>query len=124
MNTAQPASLPPGARGSGGISRSTNASTAAPSSGVKNSHGPGRTGVGGEPASGCHGRPPEIRRAQVDDDELKRKVNAELVRSCRRPIRIDASVLIRPAPAGNGRTPARRRGSKLQNYVRAKRYQA
>src|SRR6201984_459086 len=56
MKTAQPASLPPGVCGSGGINRSTSASTAAPSSAVKYIHGPGVTAVGGAPASGAHGK--------------------------------------------------------------------
>src|SRR6516165_2735705 len=56
MKTAQPASLPPGVCGSGGINRSRSASTAAPSCAVKYAHGPGRTGVGGLPAFGDQGR--------------------------------------------------------------------
>src|SRR5262249_16884593 len=56
MNTAQPASLPPGVCGSGGISRSTSASMAAPSSGVKYTQDPGCTAVGGEPAFGAQGK--------------------------------------------------------------------
>ena len=58
MKTAQPASLPPGVCGSGGISRSTSASTAAPSSEVKYTHGPGCTAVGGVPAFVAHGKLP------------------------------------------------------------------
>src|SRR5262249_18402332 len=58
MKTAQPASLPPGVCGSGGIRRSTSASTAAPSSGVKYTQGPGGTGVGGLPAFGDQGKLP------------------------------------------------------------------
>src|SRR5260370_1253190 len=57
MKTAHPQSLPPGVSGSGGISRSTKASTAAPSSGVKNTHGPGLTAWGGSPANGRQGIP-------------------------------------------------------------------
>src|ERR1700757_4914034 len=57
MKTAHPQSLPPGISGSGGISRSTKASMAAPSSGVKNTHGPGLTASGGSPANGRHGIP-------------------------------------------------------------------
>src|SRR5262249_13280577 len=56
MNTAQPASLPPGVCGSGGISRSTSASMAAPSSAVKYTQGPGRTALGGLPAFGAQGK--------------------------------------------------------------------
>src|ERR1700720_2324967 len=56
MNTAQPAFLPPGVWGSGGISRSASDSTAAPSSGVKYNHAPGPTGVGGAPAFGAQGK--------------------------------------------------------------------
>src|SRR5438132_5718648 len=66
MKTAQPASLPPGVCGSGGISRSTSASTAAPSSGVKYTHGPGRTGVGGAPAFGAQGRLPLTIKARAE----------------------------------------------------------
>src|SRR5271163_5008124 len=57
MKTAHPQSLPPGVSGSGGIRRSTNASTVAPSSGVKNTHGPGVAAWGGSPANGRHGIP-------------------------------------------------------------------
>src|SRR5450631_1623431 len=57
MNTAHPASLPPGPRPSGGIRRSTTASTTDASSDVKNIHGPGRTGTGGAPAPGTQGKP-------------------------------------------------------------------
>ena len=57
IKTAHPQSLPPGVSGSGGINRSTKASTAAPSSGVKNTHGPGLTACGGSPANGRHGNP-------------------------------------------------------------------
>src|SRR5260370_37204278 len=57
MKTAHPQSLPRGVSGSGGISRSTKASTAAPSSGVKNTHGPGLTAWGGSPANGRQGIP-------------------------------------------------------------------
>ena len=58
MKTAHPQSLPPGVSGSGGISRSTKASTAAPSSGVKNTHGPSLAAWGGSPANGRQGNPP------------------------------------------------------------------
>src|SRR5438105_15808698 len=57
MKTAHPQSLPPAVSASGGINRSTKASTAAPSSGVKNTHGPGSTACGGSPANGRHGIP-------------------------------------------------------------------
>src|SRR5580692_5615031 len=57
MKTAQPQSLPPGVSRSGGINRSTNASTVAPSSGVKNTHGPGLATCGGSPANGRQGIP-------------------------------------------------------------------
>src|ERR1700730_15494139 len=66
MKTAQPASLPPGVCGSGGISRATSASTAAPSSGVKYTHAPGRTGVGGAPAFGAQGKLPLTIRARAE----------------------------------------------------------
>src|SRR5947207_12562675 len=57
MKTAHPQSFPPAVSGSGGINRSTKASTAAPSSGVKNTHGPGLTTWGGSPANGRQGIP-------------------------------------------------------------------
>src|ERR1700684_4227081 len=57
MKTAQPQSFPPGVSGSGGINRSTKASTAALSSGAKNTHGPGLTAWGGSPPTGRHGNP-------------------------------------------------------------------
>src|SRR5271154_1954244 len=63
MNPAPPASLPPGPRSSGGISRSTAASTSAASSAVKNIQGPGRTCSGGGAVPGDHGISPEIVRA-------------------------------------------------------------
>src|SRR5258706_6734380 len=83
MKTAQPASLPPGVSGSGGINRSTMASTAAPSSGVKNSHGPGRTNGGGTPASGFHGKPPAMVRARPEAVD-KRSDSAVAASSSRR----------------------------------------
>ena len=58
MKTAHPASFPPGVCGSGGISRSTSASMAVPSYGVKYTQGPGCTGVGGLPAFGDQGKLP------------------------------------------------------------------
>src|SRR6266404_6665963 len=66
MKTAQPPSLPPGVCGSGGISRSTSASTAAPSSAVKYTHAPGRTDVGGAPAFGAQGKLPLTIRARAE----------------------------------------------------------
>ncbi len=67
MKTAQPASLPPSVSGSGGIRRSTSASTAAPSAGSKKIHGPLTNGAGGDPASGRQGshcaRAPPPRRS-------------------------------------------------------------
>src|SRR5665213_1780392 len=64
MKTAQPASLPPGPRSSGGIRRSTAASTKEASSDVKNIQGPGRTNIGGLASPGCHGIPPVRVRAR------------------------------------------------------------
>jgi hypothetical protein len=55
MKAAQPASLPPGVSGSGGINRSTSASTVAPSAGLKKIQDPLTNGAGGEPASGRQG---------------------------------------------------------------------
>src|SRR5258708_38197257 len=83
MNTAQPASLAPGVSGSGGTSRSPSASTADPSSGEKNSHGPGRTGAGGAPASGAQGMPPAITRAPAGLDD-SRRASPVLVKRSRR----------------------------------------
>src|SRR5271169_4861413 len=65
MNTAHPASLPPGPRSSGGIRRSTAASISAASSAVKNIQGPGRTGKGGEAAPASQGIPPEMVRERA-----------------------------------------------------------
>src|SRR5450631_4357421 len=64
MKTAQPASLPPGPRSSGGIRRSTAASISEASSDVKNIHGPGRTSAGGVAVPGSHGMPPLRVRAR------------------------------------------------------------
>src|SRR5262245_30455327 len=66
MKTAHPASLPPGVCGSGGISRSTSASMAAPSSGVKYTQGPGCTGAGGLPAFGDQGKLPFTSNAAAE----------------------------------------------------------
>src|SRR5579872_6816670 len=71
MKTAQPASLPPGVFGSGGIRRSTRASTEAASSAVKNSQPPGRTGIGGTPAEGCHGNLPTRMRARAGTSDSR-----------------------------------------------------
>src|SRR6267142_2472637 len=88
MKTPQPASLPPGVCGSGGISRSTSASMAALSSGVKYTHAPGRTGVGGAPAFGAHGKLPFTVRARAEVVE-KHNHTAVVASSSRR---------LRPAP--------------------------
>src|SRR5882672_11309946 len=68
MKTAQPTSLPPGPRSSGGISRSTAA---------KNCHGPGRTGIGGVAVPGRHGMPPVIVRASPDVVLVRRTAAAD-----------------------------------------------
>src|SRR6516164_6086994 len=65
MNAAHPASLPPVLSSSGGIKRSTAASTREASSAEKNVHGPGRAGIGGDAAPGSHGSPPVMMRAYV-----------------------------------------------------------
>src|SRR5258708_1892171 len=83
MKTAQPASLPPGVCGSGGISRSTSASIAAPSSGVKYTHGPGRTAVGGVPAFVAHGKLPLTTSARAEVAENS-KVMAVVMSNSRR----------------------------------------
>src|SRR5262249_25238874 len=66
MKTAHPASLPPGVCGSGGISRSTSASMAPPSSAVKYAQGPGCTGVGGAPAFADQGKLPFTSNAEAE----------------------------------------------------------
>src|ERR1700736_4135091 len=83
MKTAQPASLPPGVCGSGGISRSTSASIAAPSSGVKYTHGPGCTAVGGVPAFVAHGKLPLTTSARTEVAE-NTKVMAVVMSNSRR----------------------------------------
>src|SRR5437899_13001738 len=83
MKTAQPASLPPGVCGSGGISRSTSASIAAPSSGVKYTHGPGCTAVGGVPAFVAHGKLPLTTSARAEGAE-NTKVMAVAMSNARR----------------------------------------
>src|SRR5215813_6137649 len=84
MKTAQPASLPPGVCGSGGINRSTSASTAAPSSAVKYVHGPGFTAVGGAPAFGSHGKPLWTTPAKTELVEENNNVVAVVSISSRR----------------------------------------
>ena len=83
MNTAQPQSFPPGVSGSGGISRSTKASTVSPSCGVKKCQPPGVAGDGGLADPGCHGRAPLITVARAAGDTMH---NASAVdpKSCRR----------------------------------------
>src|SRR5271170_1278442 len=84
MKTAHPASLPPGVSGSGGMRRSTSASTAAPSLASKKIHAPGLTGWGGEPASGRQGSnsarppaaPPISRNAALPSNSRRRSLNA------------------------------------------------
>src|SRR3984885_767646 len=65
MNTAHPASFPPGPRLSEGIKRSTAASITAASSAVKNIQGPGRTTTGGVAVPASHGRLPLRVRARA-----------------------------------------------------------
>src|SRR5580693_8244511 len=77
MKTAHPASLPPGPRLSGGISRSTAASITAASSAVKNIHGPGRTTTGGVAVPASHGRPPASVRARAKVVPTKKNAAAE-----------------------------------------------
>src|SRR5262245_18654410 len=72
MNTAHPASFPPGVSGSGGMIRSAMASIVWPSGPVKKTHGPGFTGMGGLPAFGVHGRPPAIAAARLDKPPSRR----------------------------------------------------
>src|SRR5439155_13019472 len=88
MKIAQPASLPPGVCGSGGISRSTSASTAAPSSGVKYTHDPGCTGVGGAPAFGAHGKLPLTIRARAE--VVENNNHTAVVASSSRRLRAEA----------------------------------
>src|ERR1700722_3579812 len=78
MNTAHPASLPPGPRLSGGISRSTAASIVAASSAVKNIQGPGRTTPGGVAVPASHGRPPARVRAWARVVQAKTNAAAEV----------------------------------------------
>src|SRR5215468_10981115 len=84
MKTAHPASLPPGVCGSGGINRSTSASTAAASSAVKYVHVPGFTAVGGAPAFGSHGMPPWTRPAKTEFVENNNVVAVVSISSRRR----------------------------------------
>src|SRR5665647_2637384 len=77
MNTAQPVSFPPGPRLSGGISRSTAASTSAASSAVKNIQGPGRTIAGADAVPGFHGMPPISVRARPDDVPATKRAAVE-----------------------------------------------
>src|SRR3954452_14756530 len=86
MNTAQPASLPPAPRSSGGISRSTAAWTVAASSAMKNCHGPGRQGLGGFARLGLQGIAPVMIRA-LAETELTRMEAAEASKA-RREIEI------------------------------------
>src|ERR1700724_1054880 len=88
MKTAQLASLPPGVCASGGISRSTSASTAAPSSGVKYTHGPGRTGLGGAPAFGAQGKLPLTIRARAE--VVEKNNHTAVVASSSRRLRPEA----------------------------------
>src|SRR5260370_27843067 len=83
MKTAQPASLPPGVCGSGGISRSTRGSIVAASSGVKYTHGPGCTAVGGVPAFVAHGKLPLTTSARAEVAE-NTKVMAVVMSNSRR----------------------------------------
>src|SRR5438270_5043854 len=67
MKTAQPASLPPGVSGSGGMTRSTIASIAVASSAVKNCQGPGRSKSGADVGNGVQGVRSRIMDARVND---------------------------------------------------------
>src|ERR1700720_1283315 len=106
MNTAHPASLPPGPRSSAGIRRSTAASTNEASSAEKNIHGPGRTAAGGLAVPGLHGIPSPIVEAPAEIEFAKRQTAVE-ARSERRDIfvRKTAFVIVvlrtRPAPASH-----------------------
>src|SRR5580704_6352848 len=84
MKTAQPASLPPGVCGSGGINRSTSASTAAPSSAVKYVQGPGLTSVGGAPAFCSQGKLPWTTPAKTEFVENNNVVAVVSISSRRR----------------------------------------
>jgi hypothetical protein len=85
MNTAHPASLPPGPRSSAGIRRSTTASMSEPSSAKKNIHGPGCTGEGGLAVPGLHGIAWPIVKAPAETELVKRETAVE-ARSERRDI--------------------------------------
>ena len=78
MNTAHPASLPPGPRLSGGIRRSTTASITAASSAVKNIQGPGSTTTGGVAVPASQGSPPATARACAKVVPTKKNAAAEL----------------------------------------------
>jgi hypothetical protein len=82
MKTAHPASFPPGVSGSGGMMRSTMASTARPSGPVKKTHGPGLTGTGGLPAFGAQGRRSAMTAASADKPPSNQ--NAVPANKCRR----------------------------------------
>src|ERR1700722_18840548 len=82
IKTAQPASLPPGVCGSVGIRRSTRASTALTSSGVKNLQTLGSTGCGGLAAPGAQGILPVTVSARTL--ELKAASAAPATRTWRR----------------------------------------
>src|SRR6516225_2807415 len=74
---AQPASLPPGVSGSGGIRRSTKASTVLPSCGVKQRQPSGVTAAGGSADPGFHGRPPLTIAARVVPEFSKSAIALE-----------------------------------------------
>src|SRR6516164_4098608 len=102
MKTAQPASLPPGVCGSGGINRSTSASTAAPSSAVKYVHGPGFTAVGGAPAFGSHGMRLWTTPAKTEFVENNKVVAVVSINSRRRMPDWRRDGLGVPLPASSG----------------------
>src|SRR5438105_5416349 len=67
------------------------ASTAAPSSVVKNAHGPGCTGVGGVPAYGAQGKLPLTTNAWAEVPENSKPIAVVVISSRRR----------RPEPDGD-----------------------
>src|SRR6202030_2195630 len=77
IKTAQPASLPPGVAGSGGIMRSTMASIALASSAVKNCQGPGRSAWGADDGNGAHGMWSRMTEARVSDVVPANQIAAE-----------------------------------------------
>src|SRR5262245_5033249 len=83
MKTAQPTSLPPGVSGSGGLRRTTSASTALASSSVRSRHGPVPAAMGGSAEPGLPGSEP-LTISAFATSELTNKAAAVEVRSSRR----------------------------------------